>query len=59
MQILDIALLEPKLSERTKSSAFQPLGGSGNHVLAQTVTADIRASQMMEIEEDERLEGVS
>ncbi len=42
------ALLEPKLSERTKHSGFRPLGGSGNHILAQTVTTDIRASQMIQ-----------
>jgi len=42
------ALLEPKLSEKTIKSGFRPLGGSGSHVLAQTVTADIRASQMIQ-----------
>lgn len=56
------ALLEPKLSERTKASGFRPLGGSGTHILAQTVTADIRASQMiqrqreMEMENEEGLD---
>lgn len=42
------ALLEPKLSATTKKSGFRPLGGAGNHILAQTVTADIRASQMIQ-----------
>lgn len=53
------ALLVPKLSETTRKAGFRPMGGAGGHILAQTVTADIRASQMiqrqrqMEMENDE------
>ena len=50
------ALLEPILSERTKSLGFQPLGGSGNHILAQTVTADIRASQLIQRQREMEME---
>lgn len=42
------ALLAPKLSEMTKNSGFNPLGASGKHILAQTVTADIKASEMIQ-----------
>lgn len=42
------ALLEPKLSDRTMTAGFRPLGGPGSHILAQTVTSDIRASQMIQ-----------
>jgi hypothetical protein len=41
-------LLEPKLSEETRSAGFRPIGGSGGLVVAQTVTSDIRASKIMQ-----------
>jgi hypothetical protein len=41
-------LLKPRLSYNTLKAGFRPLGGSGGHVLAQTVTSDIKASQIMQ-----------
>lgn len=41
-------LLEPKLSQRTKDAGFYPMGGHGNHIPAQTVTSDFRASTIMQ-----------
>jgi CubicO group peptidase (beta-lactamase class C family) len=41
-------LLGQKLSAETKRSGFRPLGGSGDFILSQTVTSDIRASKIMQ-----------
>jgi hypothetical protein len=50
-------LLRPKLSDRTLKAEFRPLGGSGGHVLAQTVTSDIKASQIMQRRREEDISG--
>lgn len=49
------ALLEPHLSKKTKASGFRPLGGAGSHILAQTVTSDISASQMIQRQRETEL----
>ena len=52
------ALLEPKLSEATRKAGFLPFGGagSGHYILAQTTTADIRASQMVQRQREMEME---
>jgi len=50
-------LLQPKLSNETLSSGFYPMGGYGESVHAQTTTADIRASKIMQMRREASVMG--
>jgi len=50
-------LLEPKLSEMTRAAGFRPFGGGSGNILAQTVTSDIRASEMIQRQRDREMTG--
>lgn len=50
-------ILEPKLSQETLSLGFRPCGGSGGLAMSQVVTADIRASRMIQQQRESQAMG--